>query len=328
MAEDRGTALARLASIVRLVASQPGISVGELSVHFGRPRRAIRRDIELLDRAGIGDLLPGRSFEIDYAHYVEEERLYLREALNLDAPLPLTDSELVRLVTGLQAIVPTLEEDDLRLLPGALSALIAARGDEPVGDVPSRIPEVALPAMSELTASKIVALRRAIESGRSVSFDYVNSAGRASSRVMRPERLVCGDDGWVVSGWCAEAGQVRTFRVDRLANLASLPSENPARLRAGLARRVGTPQADGEGERVVVTLRPEGRWRAQEAPALVEAAPGGMLKATYEVWDPHWMRAELLSLAPFVVAVEPIAYLEQAGGFARRALQMHRPEGG
>lgn len=326
LAEDRGTALARLASIVRLIAARPGISVGELSLHFGRPRRSIRRDIETLDRAGIGDYLPGSTFEIDYFEFLETGRLYLREPLNLDAPLRLTDSELVRLVTGLRAIAPTLDAEEQGVLPAALSALFAARDSTESSSGTHGLSEVATSAMSALTASKIGELQAAVRSGGTVTFNYVDGAGRASARTVSPDELVCGDDGWVVSGWCADAQASRTFRLDRMTNLVGAQKTIPAAPPPSSVR-VAPAETEGPvGEEVRVTLRAEGRWRAMQSCAEVEAGEDGTLCLTYRVWERNWMRSELLSLAPFVITTDPVTYFEEAGDFARRALRIRQAE--
>lgn len=57
MPEPSTTILARLISMVRIIDAQPGISVAELAQFFGRPEKRIRADIDLLDNAGVGDLL-------------------------------------------------------------------------------------------------------------------------------------------------------------------------------------------------------------------------------------------------------------------------------
>lgn len=329
VAEERATALARLMSIVRLVCAQPGITIKELSEHFGRRPALIRRDIEILDRAGIGDFLPGRTFDIDYAEFVEEGRVTISTPLELDAPVPLTAGEWARLVTALQAMAPTLSPEDGSLLPGALAALLAARGPEhkPLqspADAPIKL-DFAVPAMSASTASKIFAVQESMEEGQRISFDYVDSAGRTSSRLVRPDLLSCGDDGWTVTGWCEGSNAPRTFRLDRLSELRIVEGTSLRNSRS--FDQAPSVADDSEAESVEVILEPEGLWAARETPGELTFCPDGRLCVSYRVWNPSWMRSELLSLAPFIVSVRPVTYFEEVREFARRAISNHEQRG-
>lgn len=318
--EPSTTVLARLMSMVRIIDAHPGISVEELARHFGRPEKSVRTDIALLDRAGVGDLLPGRTFDIDYDLFLEEDLLSLRTPLNLSAPLPITDREFARLVTALKAMAPTLTEADQKLLPQTLSTLLAAR----VGTTTDALSVATLtgpaPAISDLTREKIAVIQEAMASASAISFDYVNGAGHTSERTVSPRELILERDGWVVTGFCHTAGSERTFRLDRSTNLASaiqapIPSNQ-------VPSTTPSTEPEDPGEEVTVTLRADAAWALRESPAAtVEEGPDGTLIATYRVWDPIWIRTELLSLSPYVEAVSPRHHFDDAANYARVALE-------
>ncbi|WP_164996652.1 helix-turn-helix transcriptional regulator [Actinomyces minihominis] len=316
MAEDTVAALSRLISLVRLIDNQPGITVGELSQHFGRSKARIRSDIRLLDRAGVDDLLPGCTFEIDYDLFLEQDAVSLRSPLNIDAPLPITRQEFASVVTALQAMAPTLDEDDLQLLPQTLSALITALDATDAAELGTGS-GLTIPTMSQSTRQMILLIQKAMVEGRSITFSYLNRAGVESHRVVTPEALVQERDGWIVRGMCHRAMGERSFRLDRASGLSLADS-------ATFARRTTSPTSnrlEEVGETVTVTLSSEAAWALKESPArTVKTARDGTIVAVFQSWDPVWMRTELLTLAPYVLDVLPRVYLEEASDFARRAL--------
>ncbi len=320
MPEPSTTILARLISMVRIIDAQPGISVTELAQFFGRPEKRIRADIDLLDNAGIGDLLPGRTFEIDYDLYTEQGLLTLRSPLNLSAPLPITEKEFARLVTALQAMAPTLTESEQQILPQTLSTLLAARSRMQATTADGDALANLTPAISEVTREKVTEVQRALTDCTAIVFDYVNGAGRHSHRTVSPSALVLERDGWVMTGYCHTAESERTFRLDRTTNLAVVQTAFTPPVDATSS---GQGMESGEpGEAVIVTLDPGAAWALRESPAtIVEEGRAGALTATYRVWDPTWMRTELLALAPYVEDVSPHHYLEEAAVYARQALE-------
>ena len=65
-----------------------------------------------------------------------------------------------------------------------------------------------------------VLLRRAIRERQIARFDYRDGDGNRTGRRVRPLAIWNLTDGWMFSGWCELRQDFRTFRFDRLANLA------------------------------------------------------------------------------------------------------------
>ena len=63
-------------------------------------------------------------------------------------------------------------------------------------------------------------LRRAIRERQVARFDYQDSAGNQTERCVRPLVIWNLTDGWMFSAWCELRRDFRTFRFDRMANLA------------------------------------------------------------------------------------------------------------
>lgn len=315
MAEKGFTTLARLVSMVHVIDEKPGITVDELSERFGRPPRAIRADIETLDRAGIADLLPGNTFEIDYDLYLEEGRVALRSPLQLSAPLPLTAAELARLTTALSALAPLLHDGELAELPHALSLLLPMTGTQAPGEGEGEDIVSLTTAVRNPLRPLIHLLEDAIEGSAILRFNYRDAKGRRTTRTFRPELVSLGRDGWVVTGQCLISGDERNFRLDRMSEVTAT-SDAPVEV------ETEAPPSPNRADPVPVTvlLDASAQWVLTESsPATVTVREDGLIEATFGIWDDEWFRTELLLLAPWVIASDPPEYLQMAGRYARDA---------
>lgn len=64
-------------------------------------------------------------------------------------------------------------------------------------------------------------LRRAIRLRQVVAFDYATPGQTPGPRRLRPLAIWDMPDGFVVSGWCEGRADFRTFRADRITQLAT-----------------------------------------------------------------------------------------------------------
>lgn len=298
----------------------PGVSVSELAAHFGRTVRQVRSDVELLDQAGIDDLLPGRTLEIDWDLYEAEDRVELFTSLEVNAPIALTGEEVARIIVGLQMIAPSLTASEREELPATISTLLAASSQRPpIGEgVQTVVPLV--------DSAHFAQVLDAIESEGCLRIDYTNAAGISSTRDVWPTALVAERDGWVMSAWCSTRGEARSFRLDRVSSLKKCEGQpdRPPRRR--------TQKVDvGSRENVEVTLCRDAEWVLGESVATQVKRTRDSIVATFEVWDPSWLTAELLALAPYVEHTKPEEHLVQARNLAREALDIWNqipPSGG
>ena len=311
MARSRPVAITRLVSMINYISRHPGVSVEQLAEHFGRTPRQVRSDVELLDQAGIDDLLPGRTLEIDWDLYEDEDRVELFTSLEVNSPIALTGEEVARIILGLQMIAPSLSEGERNELPSTISTLLAASSQSPpIGDgVQTVVPLV--------DSAHFAQVLDAIESEGCLSIDYTNAEGVSSSRDVWPTGLVAERDGWVMSAWCSTRGEARSFRLDRVTSLKACEGE-PHRPPRGRSQKTDVDL----GENVEVTLSRDAEWVLGESVAKQAKRTRNSIVATFEVWDPSWLAAELLALAPYVEQTKPEEHLVQARNFAREALDI------
>ena len=115
--------------------------------------------------------------------------------------------------------------------------LVAARGDEKLGDAAGRVAakiDAVLPdkdrgearqdrliAYSPAAAAQHILgpLREAIRRRRKLDITYQDLQGRSSARRIRPLGLTAFDTLWLLTAWCEERADFRNFRLDRLESV-------------------------------------------------------------------------------------------------------------
>ncbi|MGW7081517.1 helix-turn-helix transcriptional regulator [Streptomyces sp. NPDC054871] len=138
----------------------------------------------------------------------------------------------------------------------------------------------------------------AVHHHRPVSIRYTDTNGRPSERTLHPYGLVAHSGKWYVTGAdLSTGGQDRTFRLDRVTGVRTLPGsfEPPAGLDS--AERVLTGLATAP-YRHAVTLRVQGttehiHTRLPPSVALVEEAPARETPDSTDPPDETWSRVEM-----------------------------------
>ncbi|WP_169814360.1 helix-turn-helix transcriptional regulator, partial [Nocardia mexicana] len=75
-------------------------------------------------------------------------------------------------------------------------------------------------------------VRQAVQRGRAIVMTYVDRSGVVTARVVEPDRLVCGTEGWYLVGWCRLREETRVFRLDRIMSAEAadfVTSDRPLR---------------------------------------------------------------------------------------------------
>lgn len=73
------------------------------------------------------------------------------------------------------------------------------------------------------TGERLEAIRAAISALRKVELDYRDSTGSTSHRVIHPLGLFFWGAAWTVAAWCESRHAFRSFRLDRIRGLRTLP---------------------------------------------------------------------------------------------------------
>ncbi len=324
MSEAGALALTRLVSMSKYIFNNPGCSVIEVAAHFNRTPEQVRKDVELLVEAGFGDLLPGRTLELDYDAYVEEGSLTLRTVLGLDRTPTITEDDLLLMLYGLHALSPALTDREKSVLPSATAKLyaladVAAGGADASG---GRIDHPELDVISLVaSADKLSVIRQAIETGELLELEYMRGDGTRSTRLVQPSSLTYERDGWLLGGLCLKVGERRSFRLDRMVKLKPA-NEIPTALEQDEFSSAKSDGSSETGSVVTLFLDKSAAWVTHESVARVTHETKEQIEAVFDAWDREWMRTEVLLLAQHVVGSDPHHLMQETGEFAVAALQV------
>ncbi|MBL9014709.1 MAG: WYL domain-containing protein [Myxococcales bacterium] len=213
---DVSQKLRRLLYIVPYVAKHPeGVDVDALAKMLGAEREEMLADLELLSQVGPPDGDPGEYLLVS----VEEGRVFVDLAHRLTRPLRLTPAEGAALLLGIKALRESGIAPFDAAMQSAESKLLKALGrDAREAETLATSTVVAEPDAA--VASHLRALVSAARKSERVEIDYAAaSRAQAEKRPFDPYGIVHHAGEWYVVGHCHKRGDIRTFRIDRIAAL-------------------------------------------------------------------------------------------------------------
>jgi proteasome accessory factor C len=217
---DVAQRIRRLLYIVPYVAKHPeGVEVDQLAKMIGTERDELLADLELLSQVGPPDGDPGEYLLVS----VDEGRVFVDLAHRLTRPLRLTAAEGCSLLLGIRA----LRESGIAPFDAAMQSaekkLLAALGRD-ANEAESLATTTVVASISSpaeaAVANHLRALVTAARKRERLEIDYVSASRHGNERrPIDPYGIVHHAGEWYVVGFCHKRGDVRTFRIDRIAAL-------------------------------------------------------------------------------------------------------------
>lgn len=307
--------VARLLALVPYLQSHPGAGVAHTAKAFGVTAAQLRKDLEILWMCGRPGLLPDDLIEIDMDAVADEGRIYLGNADDLARPLRLTADEALALTLALAAARDLADAETVVAIDSARAKVQAVVGEQPLDVVAAKLAGGDVDVRTVLTD--------AIAAHRRVRFDY-DGLRRTSQPVVEPARLFVRDGIAYLQAWSLEAGDWRTFRLDRIAVAEPLAETFTPRK----APAVGDSWLDTLpfAAEVTLTLAPEAAWVAEYYPVREVNRDGENTTVRLGVVGWTWLTALLLRLGAGVLAVDPPEAAVSARASARAALARYGVE--
>jgi predicted DNA-binding transcriptional regulator YafY len=227
-------------------------------------------------------------------------------------PLMLGDDEalavLLGLIAGRRAGPPTATGTANETATAKIRRVLPKRLTRRLDAVLDSLAFTAAPDETAAPESAVLlSIADAVRHRRPVSFRYTAGDGRRSARTVHPYGLVVHSGRWYVTGVEPETGEDRTFRLDRVAEVRTLPGsfERPSGLDP--AQRVLSGFAEAPYRHEVI-LRIQGtveqiRARLPASVAIVEEpSEAGRADGESERWLRVRLRVERLDWLPPVLA--------------------------
>ena len=248
---DVSQKIRRLLYIVPYVAKHPeGVPVDTLAKMLGAEREEMLADLELLSQVGPPDGDPGEYLLVS----VEEGRVFVDLAHRLTRPLRLTPAEGAALLLGIKALRESGIAPFDAAMQGAEKKLLTALGRD-AREAENLATSTVVAEPDAAVASHLRALVTAARRNERVEIEYAAvSRAQAEHRPIDPYGIVHHAGEWYMVGHCHKRGDVRTFRIDRIAALKQTGQkfEQPAGfdLEAYRRERLYVPSADSVTVRV------------------------------------------------------------------------------
>jgi proteasome accessory factor C len=210
MAESPATTRAlRLLTMIPFLRERRAISLTELAAAVGSDVATVADDLTVLSLCGGDERDPGQLVGV----YVEDGVAQVfADMPALDRPVRLTPGEARALTAALQ----TIGVDAGSPLVQRLAEFASSAGE------PAAIASTLRASFAQGgQAAVIAALDLAAEKGVTARIGYVSAQSGETSRDVRPHALYRWRDTWYLVAHCETAGEVRTFRVDRITSVES-----------------------------------------------------------------------------------------------------------
>ncbi|MEZ4367563.1 MAG: WYL domain-containing protein [Kofleriaceae bacterium] len=308
MSRDVAQKLRRLLFIVPFVAKHTaGVPVEQLAAMLGADRDELLADLDLLSQVGPPDGDPGEYLLVS----VEHGRVFVELAHRLTRPLRLTPAEGCSLLLGIRA----LRESGIAPFDASMEAaerkLLAALGRD-AGEAEDLATGTVVAEPDRVIAGHLRALVTAVRTQRQVEIEYVSaSRHQAHGRAIDPYGIVHHAGIWYVVGHCHARGDVRTFRIDRIAALTETGArfERPADfdLEAYRRDRLYVPSADAVRVEIQLDALAVTRIGANWPVGEVEVASDGSAVLRIDCEGFEWVTGWVLGLGRHARIVGPAA---------------------
>ncbi|WP_108251800.1 helix-turn-helix transcriptional regulator [Planctomonas deserti] len=314
--------LAFLLALVPYLMDHGRVSVAEAAAHFRVKPEALRRAVRLIAVSGVpgatSSYQHGDLFDIAWDDFEDNDQIVLTHMVAIDDSPRFSAREAAALIAGLQYLSALPENIDRDAI-GALMAKLA-RGSSAS---PTQV------AVSGSDSDEMLGrIRQAVEAGRRVEFDYRTSRGDSERRRVDPLRIESVDQDWYVRGWDAGRGAVRTFRLDRMSDLAVTDD--------AIVRHPGDvalPDALFEPSDEDLTVRIEvaeaalpllGDYLTEDAPTRPSATRPGWIETSLRVAHFHGLKRLAAGMPGVLTVLEPEAARDAVAEWAAAGAARYR----
>lgn len=319
-AEDR---LRRLLVMLPYLMEAGEVPLAEVAERFDMTEAQVTNDLELVAMCGLPPYVDEMIdvFVDDGMVFVGVPRLFTR-SLRLTAP------EAFSLLAAGRAALELPGGDVSGPLGRGLAKLAAALGAAGIDTASAGSDDTAGVAIDlsrpELTDEIIDAV--AAHAELAVTY-YTPARDAVTDRTFVPRHVFVEAGNWYVRADDARSGELRTFRIDRVEQVAptgrTVPPEDGA---------VGEPQpffTDADVPRAVVRVSPVAQWIIDRypvdsaEPSTARGVPEGWLDVTLPVASERWLARLLVRLGPDAVLVEPDELRPAVTSLAQRMLDRY-----
>jgi proteasome accessory factor C len=214
--------LAFLLALVPYLLDNDGVPVAQAATHFGVSAQRIRDAVELIAVSGVpGETKayqPGDLFDIDWDRLEERDEIAITHQVAIDDSPRFSAREAAALIAGLQYIAALPANADRETVATLTAKLTRATNGAPAA--------VAVEGGADTLLGQV---QVAVAAGTVLGFDYLSGKEEREERAVEPLRVESVDESWYLRAWDRSRRALRTFRLDRMRDVRSLPDAAPER---------------------------------------------------------------------------------------------------
>lgn len=294
MSETALDRVARALNLIPFIASNPGLSVMEIALRFNSTPTQISKDLSLLHMCG----LPGYShLELLDIDYEDPEYVSVTEAQVLDQPRSLTQVEALTLVLGLQLLGELASDEDEAIAISSLRNRISTLFGQQLAQK--------VTVADAIVDSPIArSLFQAIGQSQHLTIQYNSaSSDSVSTREIFPLEINYHDGIGYLNAFATSAGELRTFRLDRIDSLQVGPMDKNF-----VERVVRQVQGPGDSE-VEIEMGRDGFFFMEKHSEIVTSYDeiGERFRITLRVTSSEWITRTLLAWPSPISVLRPAA---------------------
>ncbi len=208
-----------LLSFVPYLLNHSPVALADIAQHFDITLAQAEELIRLLAMSGI----PGETgsyqhedlFDINWELFEEHKEVELWTHVGVDSTPRFSAREAAVLVAGLQYISSIVPQSDIPLIDSLLRKIAAGSAVSPEN----------LSVAPVDVAVDISALAQAITTHQPMTFTYRSASRNREVRTVDPLRLDVVGSSWYLRAYCHDRKALRTFRLDRMSDLAKADSQ-------------------------------------------------------------------------------------------------------
>jgi proteasome accessory factor C len=307
--------LRRLLALVPYVVARRSVGLAETAATFGMTERELIDDLNLAWCVELKSPEPFCPIDLSY----EDGEITISQAESIARPLRLAADEASALLIALRTLAEAGGDSD------AVASLIA-KIEDAAGAAAAASSQVTIQIDPPNGSGVPSALNDALTAGKRVHLRYyVPSRDEATERDVDPIRMLIIEGRTYLKGWCRRAEEVRTFRLDRILDVAVL--DEPAEVHEEAESDDADAQLFRPSEsdvRVELELAAGARWVAEYYPyeSLTELGEG-RLRVVLRTQDTDLFRRRALRLGEDCRVIAPAELAEEVRAAAEAALALY-----
>jgi predicted DNA-binding transcriptional regulator YafY len=315
------TPATRLITLILMLQRQPGQKAADLANRLGVSVRTLHRYFEMLDEMGVPV----------YAERGPYGGFSLVRGYKLP-PLVFTPEEAVTVALGTSLVSEIWGQLYHEAAQGALVKLENVLPDEQRQEIAWARRSLVATGLNradiEMLAPRLEKLRRAVRENRRVSMTYHSGSNpHGEQRELDAYALIHRWGWWYVVGFCHLRQDVRTFRVDRIAELNLQALTFPAPVDFDIQAYMAQEWQNIPQIKVRMRFAPQFAHLAQYGRGYwgtLEEQPDGSVVVSFDAPDIHAAASNALAYGPAVTVLEPAELRELVREWAQAAADLYK----